>query len=164
MTPGDLIEYGDRRWLVGLRHRETRTYTIYSARGSGAEIEDDADKIGSCKVICNPSQEWPLLSLKSRNWGPISMVSVPGYGRQLEVMVDWVPGNPGRDGGNVFMNPSLGLRVGDTVSIAYASGRATRYTVPFFFSTVPQKIARATEKPHEPKTIFDHMLEEDEES
>lgn len=161
MTPGDLIQYGGKRWLVGLRHREVRTFTIYDSMGLASEIPDDADKTGECKVLCNPSKDWPVVIIKAR---PTAIIAITDLrtGRILDCMGDWAPGNPGRPGGNFFVNPLLGLRIGDTLLITYANGKGARFVIPRIFATVQQKISQAAAKPKEPKTIFDHMMEDDE--
>jgi len=166
MIQGDLIEFANNRWIVGQRRREIRTHVIYNCTGMSVEMPDDADKQGTCKVICNPSKDWPVIIIKSRpsTWGAVSTMVDTRAGRVLLVMVDWVPANIGRVSGNFFVNPSLGLRIGDTILIQYANGKTARATIPRTFATVPQKIAKAAEKPHEPRTVFDHLLAEDEDT
>jgi hypothetical protein len=166
MIQGDLIEFANNRWIVGQRRREVRTHVIYSSTGMSAEMPDNADKMGICKVLCNPSKDWPVIIIKSRpgTWGPMSTITDLRTGVALRVMADWVPANVGRVSGNFFVNPNLGLRIGDTLLIRYDNGKTARATIPRTFATVPQKIAKAAEKPHEPRTVFDHLLAEDEDT
>jgi hypothetical protein len=159
MNTGDIIELNGRRWHVGVFHREVRTFTVYDVAGKPAEVPNDIEH----KVIANPAKGWPFAVAKEhRSWGNLTQVVIPGRD-PLQVLTDWAPGNPGRQGGSIFLNPALGLRLGDTINLQYSSGRAARVTIKGSFATVEQRVERLNAKPKEPKTAFDHLMMDDDE-
>ena len=157
MNTGDIIElFGTRRY-VGLLHREVKTFTVYDQAGVATEVPLDIPH----KVLANPAKDWPFVSIKEhRSWGAVTGVSMPGL-LPMTRMVDWLSNGSG----GIFLNPSLRLRLGESVNVQYASGRVVRVTIRTGFTTVSQRIKKLTEvKPKEHKTAFDHLMFDDEET
>lgn len=158
MKTGDLIELDGKRYVVGQYRRDVKSYMIYDAAGLGREVADDIPH----NVIAHPPTTWPFVVAKEHpKHGAVTRINIPSRSQELTPLEDWVASTPGRAGGSIFLNPSLGLRYGDTVNITLRSGKACRVTIHRGFATVPQRIAQAAAKPKEPKNVFDHLLDGD---
>jgi len=166
MKLGDLVQYKGTHWIVR-RHdpKRTRMATLVAASGQSEEVAHDSDAKGQVVVIANPSTEWPFIVLKERpKFGKlVEIIRFRGMTvtAHLQLNVDWVPSDPLRSGGAVFFSPTLGLLVGETLSALHEHGRAS-FTVPANFTTVRARVEKATPKPREPKSAYDHLLDEDE--
>jgi hypothetical protein len=126
------------------------------------------DKI---QVICNPSLEWHVLSVKVKpKSGPFveakAPTSIPGHAltynpRRLVNWEDWIPSDPFREGGSVFINPAFGLRTGDLVVFTHKKGTQTRMVVPANFGTVAAMRASLVPAKKPETNRFTHMLDFD---
>ena len=157
MIPGDIVEYMGKRWVVGFYKPEIKSFLLYDSISATLEVPDDAKHT----VICNPAKEWPFVSIKELGQVSKIIVPVPRGTLELAYLEHWVTNSPDKRGGSVFLEPSLKLKLGDTLNITYASGKISRASIPRLFSTVAQRVARATAKPKEPKTAFDHLIGND---
>jgi hypothetical protein len=158
MKTGDLIDLDGKRYQVGQFRRDVRTFMVYDVTGVGREVPDDIPH----KVVAQPPSTWPFITSKEHpKHGAVASVQIPSRQRELTPLEDWAPSEPTRAGGSIFLNPALGLRLGDTVNVTLRSGKIVRVTIQRSFASVPQRIERAAAKPKEPKTAFDHLLEGD---
>jgi hypothetical protein len=168
MKVGDLLEYETRRWLV--RKVEKRQHVAVIEGESGVRtIPDDfeSQKDSGCTYIANPVSDWPTIAVPIRRGsGPILSFEQPRLNRRTLVFhrwIDWVPADPGQEGGSVFFNPDLHLKIGDFLLAKHKSGAVNRVTVPVAFGTVNQRKARLAPKTRtDSPTVYDRLLDEDE--
>lgn len=161
MRLGDLIEWGGRRWVVRRIERETRTAIIHDGDRTSDVVPDDLEKTkpALCRVVCNPSDEWPFVAITQRpKFGRLLRVSRPvgasGDVLDLGLLQDWLVADPTQPGGALFFNPALNLHLGDQLLATYEHGRA-RIQIPREFLSTAEKIARAAAEaqPAEPRRI-----------
>lgn len=173
MKIGDLVLYSNEKWLVRSYDKGTRTVMLCDRTGNTREVAADLDihLPHQAKVLCNPGQQWYVLAPKIKSGaGPFvraeAPAPVPGAPlmlrpRPMEPWEDWLPSDPFREGGSVFVNPKFGLRTGDLVIFTHRNGSQTRITVPAKFGTVAKlKAANAPIKKPEVNR-FTHILDDD---
>jgi hypothetical protein len=161
---GDLVRYDNDFWVV-IRFDPMRTRTALLLRRNGSNREiPHAEPV---EVLANPSQDWPFVAAPLKpQWGPVVALQNPTLAgaRTLELYQDWLPSEPARSGGSLFLNPSLNLRHGDYLLAEHGNGQRSRIVIPAGFGTVRQKQAREAAKtkpkPEEP-TAYTRLLEDD---
>ena len=157
MQSGDLIECPDgTRLIVDCYHPTAKIYVAYDAEDQRQEISFDLP----CTVISNPRAAWPFLGHPniSGHHGVLT-VSIPGRQRTLVKLVDWV-----YRGSSLYLNPALRLHLAEVVLVTFRDNITVSYSISRFFSNVAAKlvlVAKMREVPS-PKTIFDHLLEDEE--
>ena len=163
MRLGDLIEWSGQRWIVRRIERPTRTALIYNGGRFSETIPDDLDKKddGKCRVVANPPDEWPFVTVTQRpRAGRLLRVERPSINGERQVLVayhDWVVADPTQPGGAIFLNPSLQLRQGETLLVAYETG-STRSVIPRNFQSTVEKAAKGNVVEDAPKmSIYDHI-------
>jgi hypothetical protein len=158
---GDLIARENDFWVVArFDPKRTRTATIRNAAGLALEIPHDA----TVEVIANPSEDWPFIAAPIKAmWGPITQLTQPNRPepQALRIFRDWLPSEPARAGGSIFLNPSLRLQHGDYLLATYANGKASSIVIPKHFSTVREKQARAASKAKPDRTVYTRLLDDD---
>jgi hypothetical protein len=155
---GDIVKREGAYWLVTrFDPKRTRTADLRSASGTVLTIPHN----GVVEVIANPSQDWPYVAapLKPR-LGPILSLARPPTMSPLALYRDWMPSEPSRAGGSIFLNPKLGLRHGDTLVAIHGSGGNSRIDIPATFGTVKQNKARVAAKPKPERNAFTRILED----
>lgn len=163
MKLGDLVSHDNAFWIVTRYDpKRTRTATLLNSEGLSQEIAHDEP----VEVIANPSLDWPFVAAPVKPMlGPIKMLSWPKPGVEILPLVlyrDWLPSDPIRAGGSIFLNPSLGLRIGDFLLAAHVSGKLSRVDIPNNFGTVHQKLARKADKPKAvDRTAYTRLLDDD---
>lgn len=165
MKVGDLISHDNAFWVVTRYDpKRTRTATLLKADGFAMEIPHDEP----VEVIANPSQDWPFVAAPLKpKWGPVIHLSRPnrpslgGDIVDLQLHRDWLPSEPARAGGSIFLNPDLRLQVGDYLLARHASGHASSVVIPANFGTVRQKQDRAAAKPKVERTAYTRLLDDD---
>jgi hypothetical protein len=166
MKIGDLVSHSGDKWLVRSSDKMTRTVVICNQKGDKKEVPVDMDlhTPDLLQVICNPGLQWNVLAVKVKsNAGPFTKAEAPTSTklRPLANWVDWIPSDPFREGGSVFINPKFGLRTGDLVLLTHRNGSQSRMVVPGNFGTVARmKAAKAPIKKPE-VTRFTHILDDD---
>lgn len=157
MKLGDLVQYQDQPWVV--RRCVPPTAILLDAGGHNIEIpcEDPA-----CQVIANPSTEWPFLIVRDNPRGGVlkgltRVVSVRSR-VTLERFHEWVPSDPARSGGSIFINPTVRLFPAEVLLVHWSNGPDTSVKVPVHFATVTQRVARQQLKRPPEVTVFDHLL------
>jgi hypothetical protein len=164
MKLGDLVMYGEGFWLVTRYDpKRTRTATLLAARGGSVEVPVEDPTV---TVVANPAADWPFVAAPVKPvWGPVTQLVMPGIGRpeptQLALYRDWLPSEPARAGGSIFLNPALGLQPGDYLLATHRNGRGSRLVIPAHFATVRQKQTRAAAKPKPDRTAYTRLLGED---
>jgi hypothetical protein len=158
---GDLVAYEDHFWVVTRYDpKRTRTATLRRADGHALEVPHDQ----TLRVIANPSSEWPYVAspLKPR-WGPVVKLTRPSRVNQVELVLyhDWLPSDPVRAGGSIFLNPNLRLQIGDYLLATHADGHASSVVIPGGFGTVQQRQARMTKPKPELRTSYTRLLDDD---
>lgn len=162
MKLGDLVAYEDQFWVVArFDPKRTRTATLCRADGHALEIPHDQ----TLRVIANPSSEWPYVAapIKPR-LGPVVKLSRPARTSSVELVLyqDWLPSEPTRAGGSIFLNPNLRLQIGDYLLATHANGQASSVVIPGGFGTVRQRQARMVSKPKpEQRTAYTRLLDDD---
>lgn len=163
MKAGDLIEMTDGCWRVLRMVRETRLAVLMNSEGKKKEIPDDLDETdpNECRFIANPAVSWLALAAPIRkNAGPVVQLLVPrlyGDPRVLSQGTEWVASDPTREGGSIFLNPSVGLRPGDVVLVEHKKGTRSRVTLTKSLGTVAQKQARLTPKVEEQSSVYEEL-------
>ncbi len=168
MKVGDLLRYKDQHWIVRLCDpRRTHKATLLAASGQTEDVAFDADTTGEAVVLGNPAASWPFVSLRIHpKFGKLGRIvrHVGPVGAPVEedlvLYVDWVPSDPVRNGGPVFLSPALGFKGGMTLVAIYERGRA-RILIPVNFNTVNRRIALATPAPRIARTAYNQLLDED---
>jgi len=158
---GDLIARDNDFWVVArFDPKRTRTATIRNAAGTAVEIPHD----DIVEVIANPSEDWPFIAAPIKAmWGPIVQLTRPNRPDALELKLfrDWLPSEPARAGGSIFLNPSLHLGIGDYLLAKHTNGKSSSIVIPKNFGTVREKQARAASKPKPDRTVYTRLLDED---
>ncbi len=168
MDPGDIVldELGNR-YLVSQVHANDAVTLV---RRESPPITTSSSN-PTYRVEANPYRDWPFLVLPSKfgTKGHLREVGLPdlsGRSRPLVEMQHWLLGVPSRNGGALYLSPSLGLRYPQRVLLTYEKER-TSVIVPRTFLAVGQKAAAAVMSrvaPEEaPPTVYDHLMGDDEE-
>jgi hypothetical protein len=156
MRLGDVIEWGGRRWIVRRLELATRTAIVDDGE-TGETLPDDLDKRkpDECRVIANPPDDWPFVTILQRpKFGRLLKLSRPISSTEITDLLrfdHWVVADPMQPGGALFFNPLLNLRHGDLLLATYERGRA-RVQIPRGFLSTKDRKARA-ETPEEPPKI-----------
>lgn len=161
MKLGDLVEFEDEPWIV--RRISAAQATLLDAKGQTRDVAADLDLTGGCKVWANPATEWPCLTVKDNPKG----MFLTGLTRPntrgptvLQPYVDWVPSDPARAGGVIFLNPALEIRPAEVLLVQWKKGAVTPVKVPVHFGTVGQRVARAERKKPAEVTVYDRLLDD----
>lgn len=160
MNIGDVVLYQESRWKVIAFVPGLRVYTLANAQGK-VEAPDDAEALEDLKVLFNPGQDWPFVTVPVLSkGGPI--VKILRGETELEFMVDWVPSDFVRAGGSIFFSPGLHLRQGEVLSGIHQLGdvRSRIAILPSFGSAKTRK--RRAQKPQKvaaPKTTLDRLMD-----
>lgn len=163
MKLGDLVSHGNEFWVV-VRYdpKRTRTATLLNRLGATEEIAHDA----VIDIIANPGQDWPFVAAPVKPaWGPVTSLVRPSFSSPealvLTLYRDWLPSEPARAGGSIFLNPALRLQVGDYLLARHQNGKDSSIVIPANFATVRQKQARAAAKPKPDRTAYTRLLDDD---
>lgn len=170
MKLGDLVLHLGRHWMVSRYDaKRSRTATLLAADGTQTEIPHDLDAVGGVTVIANPSADWPFIMVPPKNGWVLG--DIRHEGRVLTRFTEWVPSDPSRTGGPVFLAPNPAFRYGVTLLITYASstkrkapvGGTIRIDIPRDFGTVKQRAAKvAAARPQlEERNAYDRILSDD---
>lgn len=166
MKVGNLVRYEDQAWRVYRADAQVRTVTLLHWSGQTLEVEDDNPGL---KVIADVSV-WPFVAAprKAEKAGRLTRLIRTTEGRtvDLEPNVDWVPSDPFRSGGSIFLNPKLRLRIGEILVAHHTSdsNKITMSRVPITrgFGSVSQRQKRSgMDRPREPRTWMDHLIDDD---
>ncbi len=161
MKIGDLVSHDNSFWLVTRYDpKRTRTATLLKQDGVAIEIPHDEP----VEVIANPGMDWPFVAAPLKPmWGPVTHLSRPNRSGTLDLVIyqDWLPSEPARAGGSVFLNPNLRLQVGDFLLARHTNGKSSSIVIPAHFGTVAQKLARKAAKPKPDRTAYTRLLDED---
>ena len=159
MKLGDVVQQEGTYWMV-VRYdpRRTRTADLLSSAGPLVTVPFDAP----VEVVANPSQDWPYVALKvSPRLGPIKNLSRPPSAQDLVLYRDWMPSEPSRAGGSIFLNPKLRLRHGDYLLAHHENGKTSGISIQATFGTVAQNKKRVEAKPKPvERTAFSRLLED----
>lgn len=162
MKVGDVVEHEGRLHRV-LRHNRL-VHVMVAAPWEGDPVEI-ADNDPIVKVVHNPAAEWPMTTVPLRHKaGP--MRAVLHRGRELEPLLEWMPSDPFRPGGAVFLSPQLNLKRGEVLTVRHQDGSTSRLVVGKGFGTIAQKQRRQRAKQAAPKrqpNAFDRIWEGDDE-
>jgi hypothetical protein len=167
---GDLVSHENRFWIVTRYDpKRTKTATLREADGTALEVPCNAP----VTVIANPGQEWPFVAAPLKpKWGPITTLARPTSPGTvatggliivpLTLYQDWLPSEPSRAGGSIFLNPALHLQAADTLLATHSNGRSSSLVIPGHFGTVYQRRARAAASPKPvDRTAYDRLLDDD---
>jgi len=153
MKLGDLVKYQDKLWLVNGSDKQVRTVYLSCQDGTQTEIADQLDRTDpdTVKVVANPSEQWNLLtSPVCSGFGPLVKMTVPGVlGRKERVLtpwVEWIPSDPLRGGGSIFVHPSIKLLPGMVLFVTHKNGSINRINVPKVVGSVKQRQKLAQQK------------------
>jgi hypothetical protein len=156
---GDVVKHMGSYWLVTrYDQKRTRTADLLASGGMFTTVPFDHP----VEVIANPSQDWPYVAAKvSPRLGPIENLSRPPGTLHLVLYRDWMPSEPSRAGGSIFLNPKLGLRHGDYLLAHHKGGKTSGIAIPSTFSTVAQAKKRVETKPKPTvRTAYDMILDD----
>lgn len=167
MQVGDLVLYQGQRWLVHRLDKMTRTVFLYNQVGATAELPDMHDRLepDTIKVVAKPSLDWKVIPAPIKSGaGPFVKFTVPGplgrKARELRPWLDWIPSDPFRDGGSVFVRPGISLPSHTVVIFTHQNGVAARIKLPRILTTVAK--TRAVPKVATvPENRFSRMLDDD---
>jgi hypothetical protein len=157
MKVGDVIVNGAglRRQVISYV-RPTKTVRCSDEDGRVFTIPDgDSD----WTVLWNPAATWPFVNV------PIGRGRVERIiynNRLLTRFLEWTTPDVSARGGPIYLHSNLALRPHDTIRVFYLGyPNGTRVKIPRGFGTMTQRVKRAEEVPREPRTAFDHILEDD---
>ncbi len=171
MREGDIVEWKGILWGVQKVEAATRTAILRSpSAGQHRElVAEDLDQTcpTECKVVCHPSEEWPFVSVQSKNsWGSLNKIYRVFPDPSMAPLVltplrDWYKPDEFRQGAPLYLHPSFPFKVGDALRLSYDKGEAY-VRIPKGFATFSQKQARKIElsSRKSPQTIFDHLLDD----
>ena len=159
MKLGDVVKHMGSYWLVTRYDpKRTRTADLLASGGLFSVVPFDH----AVEVVANPSQDWPYVAAKvSPRFGPIKGLSRPPATQHLVLYRDWLPSEPSRAGGSLFLNPKLGLRYGDYLLAHHENGKTSGISIPQTFGTVAQAKKRVEAKPKPVERTAYSMLLED---
>ena len=175
MIVGDLVAYDGKRWLVSKVDRPLKVALLSilsddSGQKSEVPLEWENPPESKLSVIANPTETWPFITVVGKKWaGPLLQIEQPRPRRHIRILhrgTDWVPVDPSQEGGVIFFDPALKLKIGDFLVGTHRSGAIIRMTVPPTFGTVLARVARSAQvkKVEEgPKSSFNRILDEDDE-
>lgn len=164
MRLGDLVRHQDKVWLVRrYDDSQLRLATLQDAAGQTIEVPHDLDQTPECVVLANPFSEWPYLIVRENSRGRfmsgLSRV-VRGVRVPFVMLTEWLPNDPARPGGPVYLNPEAGVRPADTLLVSWSNGPDTSVHVPVAFGTMAQKVARIARKKAPTPTNYDRLLQD----
>lgn len=145
MKVGDIVRYEDKLWRVETHYKSARLCKIRSWADDVEEVPDDHDNTEmwgdtGLTVHANPSDDWPFVAAPHRSGdGPIREVLSGGV--PLTPLEDWMPSSRLRQGGSLFINPSVGLRRGDMVIAVHKHGHKSRIDITGSFGTIKDRKA-----------------------
>lgn len=166
---GDLIERDGIRWTVRQANRHTRIASLLSEklRADWVPLDLDVTQPSICRVICNPPEVWPCLNVphRARMGRLIAIDRSPVVGaasRPLREWHQWVSSDPMRlGGGGIFFDPALNLVMGEVLLATYEGKGLVRVNIPAGFATIKQRQARTVQPEAPTKTVYDHLLADD---
>lgn len=157
MKRGDLVQIDERRWLV------------CQVTGTQALLVDTDGKFARAlislpraRVICNPTLDWPFVLVRSAlSWGKLKVVGHPetnGTVTPLRPFEDWIWGEPLRTSGALYLNPRVGLKQFDSLTLQFEK-HVSGTQIPKGFGTLGQRVARTKAPPPDRRpTIYDRLL------
>lgn len=164
MKLSDVVRFENQIWLVRRYDpKRTRTAILIDWEGRLRSIRFDAPEV---EVIANPTKEWPFITVRDNPKG-VRITHITRIVNHLLVslnrMIDWVPSDPVRPGGSIFLNPSLGFKPSDTLLLHWEKGSPTSVRIPSGFATMEVKVARAdaAKQKVEALTAYDKLLQDD---
>jgi len=165
MDLGDIILFEGETSLV-VRVEETGYVHIMSSSGTVRGIPSDLDLTdpAKCLVRYNPYRSWPFVTLSKKPKGKLLSVALPdldGGLHWLTLFEDWIVGEPLRNGGALYLRPTLGLRYPDRVFVQFEQMQ-TSVVIPRHFTSVGRrgsdaKFSRA-KAVIDDLTVYDHLL------
>jgi len=168
MKVGDLVEWQERRWLAVVQDRQARLTTLLGEDGTRVGVPSRLDQGVNrvCRVIDNPSENWPTILHKTkRRLGKLLAVQrserLGAAVNNLRPFYDWILSDPEREGGGpIFFSPALGLNSGEVLLALFEKG-TDKIVIPVSFGTTRERASRANEAAKEPLTIYDRLLDDD---
>jgi len=164
MDLGDLIDFRGEAWIVA-RTTESGEVCIVTYSGKTDLVPgnlDDTDP--NCRVLGNPYQTWPYVSLPLKSLGKVTGVALPKIDGDLvwlRPFYDWLVGEPLRIGGALYLSRTLGITYPDRVVVRFERGQ-TSVRIPRKFTPVGQRRtdAQFSRVKVEPKqlTAYDYLL------
>ncbi len=166
MEKGDIVTQDGNWYLVCQVSEQGDAFLLDKDANSTVTREDDA----FFHVECNPYRAWPFVVLphKFYRMGALKSVGLPnldGKETKLTLYKDWLLGDPGRNGGTVYLSPALKLRPVDRLVLTYTKGQ-TSVIIPKNFRPVSVRAAAARFQRSGAalqKTAYDHLLGNDDE-
>jgi hypothetical protein len=168
MNRGDIVTC-DGTWYVVVQVNSDDSTLLLDKDDTVLIVQSDDPKY---KVEFNPFEQWPFIVLPHRSykWGDLTSVAHPTNLLEtpvpLRIFQDWLLGEPERSGGTLYLNPKLRLRHLDRIVLTYTRG-STSVIVPKNFRNVSIRAASSRfgrVKVAEVKTVFDHLLKDDEDT
>jgi len=146
----------------------TRTVFLYDQTGATAELPDMHDRFepDTVKVVASPNLQWKVIPAPIKSGaGPFVKFTVPGplgrKAKELRPWLDWIPSDPFRDGGSVFVRPGISLPSHTVVIFTHQNGVAARVKLPRVLTTVSKIRNPPDTKLKAQETRFSKMLDDD---
>lgn len=163
LRPGDLVRYQEKVRRVLRLDKMVRTAITEDIDGDTVEIENPCE---GAEFLGNPAETWKVLNPPTKvGAGPFVSLRVPGARpRTLVPWVDWIQSDSMREGGPVFIRPTLRILPFTSLLFTHRNGASVGYTVPSTFSTTRQKkkrIEKARRKAAQKPDRFGIMDDED---
>lgn len=157
MKRGDLVQIDEQRWLVC---QVVGTQALLA--NAEGKLARTLTSLPRAKVLCNPTTDWPFVLVNSAlSWGKLKVVGHPqtnGTVVPLRPFEDWLWGEPLRTSGALYLNPQVGLKQFDTLTLQFEK-HTSGVQVPKGFGTLGQRVARTKAPPADRRpTIYDRLL------
>lgn len=155
MKVGNIVEYEGHRWRVYREDKHVKTMTLLRWDGATEEVAADDSRV---KVMWDPSK-WPFVAAKvNLKAGPFTGLILTRKGRSLNLRpyVDWVPSDQSRAGGSIFVNPLLGLKLGEVLVAVHTNGTRVRIPITQEFGTMTNRKRRQGAVP-ERRDLVDYL-------
>lgn len=140
--------------------------TLDEAGGRVEVVGDDP----AVTVVANPARDWRLISAAMKpGKGPFVKVTAPVFPvtqpeRVLVPWVDWIQADLIREGGPLFVHPSVKLVPGEVLIAHHRAGSTTRIVITRHLATTAQRVARAAKQTTTPEVVtrFSRFRDDDE--
>lgn len=157
VSVSDLATFQGSIWLVTKVDLYLRLATLVDPVGS--KVEAPLEEV---QVQAHPPTDWYLIMVPIKpRAGRVVGLKIPSLRSNPTVLTpwyDWVPSDPIRSGGSIYLRERH--PAGTTFLVTYEIGEVAKVVAKRLL-TVGEMVAKAKPEKEEPKSKYDRLLEED---